>query len=517
MPAMGSFGQARTYSSDSNGKDSDVSGFGFQSLGSLFTSPPSQGRYSRPRETRVEQETAPKVPEAEDLPDRKETQGPRTPSKERAEEETARITTEERLQKTMEQELGMFPSPGKPEEVSQTSKAQRNANLPNAIEAKTAASRPVDSKGPRIGDSVVRKVNKDFDWTPGQWAAHLAGADHEKELKRIKESSGALGIGGSPRAGRDRKEIRRSRGVSTRERKPERKKAGSKKIDLKMPNPFAGRARKSEPSAKNTENVENRSDPSAWGLSDQAQVTTVSGGESPTSVPASSLAAGVSESTPTSITRTNGPASSSTTGTGSRLTHVKSSGEAHMVDVGAKPATKRTAIAIGHVKIHSKTYKLIEENSMKKGDVLGTARIAGIMAAKRTSDIIPLCHPLAISKAEVDVYLMPNSHGTSTWGNTTGQLVAIQARVDCVGPTGVEMEAMTAVQGAALTVFDMCKAVDKGMYIQGGRVVYKAGGRTGVTSNERWKTDVGLDKFTESGELKEDVEDFLVRPKQRSQ
>jgi cyclic pyranopterin phosphate synthase len=171
-----------------------------------------------------------------------------------------------------------------------------------------------------------------------------------------------------------------------------------------------------------------------------------------------------------------------------------------MVDVGAKPATKRTAIAIAHIRVSPEVYQQIEENSNKKGDVLGIARIAGIMAAKRTSDLIPLCHPLALTKAEVDVYLVPYLHTSPIWPQALhGRLVAIQALVETVGPTGVEMEALTAVQGAALTVIDMCKALDKKMSINEARVVYKAGGRSGVNVDPRWRHAVGMEKFGPEG------------------
>ena len=199
-----------------------------------------------------------------------------------------------------------------------------------------------------------------------------------------------------------------------------------------------------------------------------------------------------------------------------RLTHVNSSGEAHMVDVGDKASTKRVAIAVAHVGLNKDAYDQIVDNSNKKGDVLGIARIAGIMAAKRTADIIPLCHPLVISKAEVDVHVVPqvklNQKGKHYWSHTRqrGSLVAIQARVECVGPTGVEMEALMAVQGAALTVFDMCKAVDKTMTIHAAKVVYKAGGRSGLSVDQDWKRFVDKESFMESGELK-DGADAVVR------
>lgn len=200
----------------------------------------------------------------------------------------------------------------------------------------------------------------------------------------------------------------------------------------------------------------------------------------------------------------------------STLTHVNATGEAHMVDVGAKRSTRRTAIAIAHIPIQRHTYSQILENNNKKGDVLGIARIAGIMAAKRTPDIIPLCHPLAISKAEVDVSLVSPEQFSLCWGRGADRdgraLVAIQARVECVGPTGVEMEALTAVQGAALTVVDMCKAVDKEMTIEGAKIVYKAGGRSGVMVDNKWKMEVGEELFEpETGELKEGVKEVKIR------
>ncbi|KAG6006911.1 hypothetical protein E4U43_000382 [Claviceps pusilla] len=157
-----------------------------------------------------------------------------------------------------------------------------------------------------------------------------------------------------------------------------------------------------------------------------------------------------------------------------RLTHVSDSGAAHMVSIGEKAVTCRTATAACRVRFSNKTaISLIQENQMKKGDVLGVARIAGIMAAKRTSDLIPLCHPIAISHVSVD--LEPAKEGDG---------IEIRATVACDGKTGVEMEAMTAASTAALTVYDMCKAVDKGMVIEGVRVVFKDGGKSG-----RWEAD----------------------------
>ena len=150
----------------------------------------------------------------------------------------------------------------------------------------------------------------------------------------------------------------------------------------------------------------------------------------------------------------------------SGLTHFDEAGAARMVDVGDKPATSRLAVARGAVRMAPATLALVREGRAAKGDVLGVARLAGIMAAKRTADLIPLCHPLALTKVEVD--LEPQE----------GR-VAIEARVAVTGQTGVEMEALTAVSVAALTVYDMLKAVDRGMVIEEIRVVLKDGGKSG--------------------------------------
>ena len=139
-----------------------------------------------------------------------------------------------------------------------------------------------------------------------------------------------------------------------------------------------------------------------------------------------------------------------------------------MVDVAAKPATHRVAVATGRIEMLASTLALIESGSAKKGDVLGVARIAGIQAAKKTSDLIPLCHPLALTRVALDFALV----------GTTPQVVCT-ATVETVGPTGVEMEALAAVQVALLTIYDMCKAVDRGMRITDVHVLEKHGGKSG--------------------------------------
>lgn len=151
-----------------------------------------------------------------------------------------------------------------------------------------------------------------------------------------------------------------------------------------------------------------------------------------------------------------------------RLTHIDEAGQARMVDVSAKPDTAREATAKGRVVMQAATLALITGGAAAKGDVLGTARLAGIMAAKKTSDLIPLCHPLAISSVTVDLSV-----------NENGTCVDVTATVRTTGPTGVEMEALTAVSVAALTIYDMLKAVDRGMVIEAVRVVAKSGGKSG--------------------------------------
>ncbi|KAK2595775.1 hypothetical protein QQS21_006601 [Conoideocrella luteorostrata] len=157
-----------------------------------------------------------------------------------------------------------------------------------------------------------------------------------------------------------------------------------------------------------------------------------------------------------------------------RLTHVSDTGSARMVSISEKSVTSRTATAACRVRFSNNTaVSLIQDNQMRKGDVLGVARVAGIMAAKRTPDLIPLCHPIAISCVTIDLEPDTESHS-----------IEIRATVICDGKTGVEMEAMTAASTAALTVYDMCKAVDKAMVVECLRVVLKDGGKSG-----RWEID----------------------------
>lgn len=156
----------------------------------------------------------------------------------------------------------------------------------------------------------------------------------------------------------------------------------------------------------------------------------------------------------------------------SNMTHFDAKGQAHMVEVGAKSDTIREAVARGEVVMHPQTLSLIKAGNMAKGDVLGVARIAGIMAAKETPRLIPMAHPIAITGANIDFnFKLPNT-------------VEIEARVRTTGKTGVEMEALTAVSVVALTIYDMCKAVDKQMVIQNTRLIKKTGGKSGTFVRE---------------------------------
>jgi len=153
----------------------------------------------------------------------------------------------------------------------------------------------------------------------------------------------------------------------------------------------------------------------------------------------------------------------------SKLTHFNSRGEAHMVDVGDKPETRRVAVAEGRIEMNPETLALIIEGGHKKGDVLAIARIAGIMAAKKTADLVPLCHPLALTHIAVELTPDQTTHS-----------VMCRVRTETTAQTGVEIEAMTAVQISLLTIYDMCKAIDRGMVINSVQLLEKSGGKSGI-------------------------------------
>ena len=151
-----------------------------------------------------------------------------------------------------------------------------------------------------------------------------------------------------------------------------------------------------------------------------------------------------------------------------KLTHFDASGQAHMVNVGDKPNTHRIAVATGTISMMPATFEMVEAGSHKKGDVLGIARIAGFQAAKKTSDLIPLCHPLALSHVSINFQT-----------NKASSSITCEVRAETTGPTGVEMEALTAVQVTLLTIYDMCKAVDRGMVMSDVKLLEKSGGKSG--------------------------------------
>jgi cyclic pyranopterin phosphate synthase len=151
-----------------------------------------------------------------------------------------------------------------------------------------------------------------------------------------------------------------------------------------------------------------------------------------------------------------------------KLTHFDERGAARMVDVAAKPETHRVAVAAGSIRMRPETLAIVRSGTAKKGDVLGVARIAAIQAAKRTSDLIPLCHPVPLTSVAIEFSM-----------DEPGSRVECRATVECTARTGVEMEALTAVQVALLTIYDMCKAVDRGMVLESSRLIEKRGGKSG--------------------------------------
>ena len=157
----------------------------------------------------------------------------------------------------------------------------------------------------------------------------------------------------------------------------------------------------------------------------------------------------------------------------SELTHFDEAGQAHMVNVGEKSETHRIAVACGRIHMQPATFELVAGGTAKKGDVIGIARVAAIMASKRTSDLVPLCHPIGLTRVAVDFELDEKTHA-----------VTCTARCECYGKTGVEMEALTAVSAAALTVYDMCKAVQRDMVITDVRLLSKSGGVHGDFQRE---------------------------------
>ena len=183
------------------------------------------------------------------------------------------------------------------------------------------------------------------------------------------------------------------------------------------------------------------------------------------------------------------------------LTHFDAQGRARMVDVAAKPATHRVAVARGGIRMQADTLRLIVSGGHRKGDVIAVARLAGIMAAKRTADLVPLCHPIVLTRVEVEL-----------WPDEARSSVECRGRVETIGPTGVEMEALNATQVALLTVYDMCKAVDRGMVIESVRLAEKRGGRSGDWSRSGGEEDRPHCRDREEGAMSIGKAVFRNRP-----
>lgn len=414
--------------------------FGFQSLAGLFVRPQSRARYSRPRERELEAEVAPKV-------------------------DSPKITTVETSKPVVDKTFfRSYPT--------------------------TKESQAYLADGPSSARSNARSKHFGSPYTTYEDPA-------TPNLMKPATISGR------------KKPASRSE-YNTRRTDHERQKAGTKPSANKSIGHSANAVRKpvwpndSTPTTISSDTL--HSEPAQpWGLG-QKDLETITSLTAPFSSPLpetttpTSTSISTSKSSPESQMSPSTPPPPSTT-----LTHVSPTGKAHMVSISTKPPTLRTAIATTHIVFSNPApFTLISENSNKKGDVLGTARLAGIMASKRTSDLIPLCHPLALTKIDVDVtlvapgkdYYVPigRTPRTSKFG-----VVSIQTLVECVGPTGVEMEALVAASGAALTVYDMCKAVDREMRIGQSAVVYKSGGRSGTWATRKWVEWVGEGSLRERG------------------
>lgn len=463
--------QSRAYSSD-NQPDSN-SGFGFQSLSSLFSQPETRKRYSRPRERDPQQEKD----NAEDRIDLDRYR----PSRSQPEKASSQEPADQSFFTAAEQ--AQPESPGREAEPRRRRLIHKYGPQPSIRKYDV---QDTHTKDPFSRDHSYMRPAKQRAQRAHQMNASLAR--HERVPISEEERS---------------RKIQAADFYQRRQEKTERARLAASQRDgvkaERVPHPFEADApRQSDEPAKAAEKVAFQ----PWGLREEDRETIES-----FIAPAKSDREGstqgdtatdgsFSSRVPPAIQRVASPKKPGAShdevaipqSQPNKLTHLKPTGEAHMVDVGEKPATKRIAIAFGHVLFKNDVpLEQIKENTNKKGDVLGIARVAGIMAAKRTSDIIPLCHPIAISKVEVDVVPMTRDamKPTGMSPQSGGGGVLIQARVECIGPTGVEMEALTAVNAAAMTVVDMCKAVDKDMTI-GSRIVFKTGGRSGMVVNSRW-------------------------------
>ncbi|KAI7709584.1 molybdenum cofactor biosynthesis prote [Hortaea werneckii] len=431
----------------------DFAPFGFQSLSGLFEEPP-RGRYSRPKDPQDWQTISGGAESAES--------SPLKPSEEMEDRSLAStgpasVVEEEPIERSEAAFCTQFSPEGQDSQSQEERKLSGRVNfLPSLSEDKTLSPQeePLSSKKSRNSPS--------------------SRARHERHMDRIWDRR---------RRGRSVK----SSGQSLTSRKhPASSSTAIQSSKPRQSNPFSLPSPPQEPSGTSFRRVRlDTSTPkqTAWGIPvNESASETQEASDQLTEAAGPPLRARVAPS----ISGDDRNLSEH------KLTHLTSSGDAHMVDVGGKAATRRVAIAFGYVRFSNpEPFRLVSENSNKKGDVLGVARIAGIMAAKRTSDLIPLCHPLPITKVEVDVQIRDPNSSSTLWKDNEHGIATIQAQVECFGPTGVEMEALTAVAAASLTVYDMCKAVDHLMRIETSRVVYKSGGKNGVDFLGQWARLMG--------------------------
>ena len=382
---------------------------------------------------------------------------------------------------------GLFHQPARPQRYSRPSDSHAESETPSidpSFPSKTEDR--IEKKDNRMGEGFFKSVSPSKERADQTVGPSLTTSESSQGgLQTATDGS----IRADPSSGAKKREPKVYRLQSQRKRTPlvrhiARDPATRKHVSLpghpqqeKTINPFL---RRSKERATNVKSRPQREVKAPWGMADDyiGMLESTSG-----------MAAANDQGRSEAVDSTQSVQVGIDTATqkGDRLTHVTPSGQAHMVDVGAKPATRRVAIAFAAVVFKNPDpFRLIFENANKKGDVLAVARVAGIMAAKRTSELIPLCHPVTISKSEVDVELIAPGVNNTLWSSNKHGVVAIRTLVECNGATGVEMEALTAASTAALTVYDMCKAVDRSMRINNACLLYKCGGKSGLYAVARW-------------------------------
>ena len=448
-------------SDDQAKEDSNSRGFGFQSLSSLFRQPEQRPRYSRPNETRAESHAASNDASAAN----------QSRIQERKDDDPMRVDLTRAHPSSASSTLthGEGEESNMPADPVESSSTKEDGSFVEYLKPKLTV-RKVDR--PSFSRHEVRTVLP----STRRLRKHIdATARRERTAKYISETD--------PQVLRQRKfeKLRQARGDPA-----------------PLPNPFTRHSLEPQKHLETRKTIVPLKRP--WGIAPDHVEAVSRDVETTKSTGEESIVPSEADLAHEPATRATVGSSPEPASQGKRLTHLTSSGEVHMVDVGEKAATKRVAIAAATVVFsNEEPYRLITENSNKKGDVLSVARVAGIMAAKRTSDLIPLCHPVTISKVEVDLTLIgPGHRGTFGLLAPGGTGVDVIAQVECTGGTGVEMESLTAVSTAALTIYDMCKAVDKEMLVKNIRLLYKAGGRSGAFCHGS-ANSLGMDFFSKRG------------------